>query len=73
MQPSFGAVAGANIPENMENVEKSCIEIPVRDGSTIPALLYRPITAPKGDSPLLVAYHGGGWCIGTPDLEEVNW
>ncbi|KAF2145861.1 uncharacterized protein K452DRAFT_221021 [Aplosporella prunicola CBS 121167] len=56
----------------MENVEKSIIQIPVRDGSTIPALLYQPIAAPKGGSPLLVCYHGGGWCLGTPETDELS-
>jgi acetyl esterase/lipase len=59
-------------PPDFTGVEKETISIPVRDGSSIPALLYRPTKTPVGGSPLIVLYHGGGWCIGTPEMEEDN-
>ncbi|KAF2087625.1 hypothetical protein K490DRAFT_41525 [Saccharata proteae CBS 121410] len=56
----------------MNGVRKSKIKIPVRDGTEIPAVLWQPETPPKDGSPLLVTYHGGGWCMGSPEMEEVN-
>ncbi|KAL4861511.1 Alpha/Beta hydrolase protein [Aspergillus spectabilis] len=53
-------------------VDKSEIRIPVRDGSRIRAILYKPQTKPVAGSPLVVLFHGGGWCIGLPEMEEPN-
>jgi acetyl esterase/lipase len=50
-------------------VKKSTIQIPVRDGTSIPAVLYQPETA-SNDGPLVVLYHGGGFCLGAPEMEE---
>jgi acetyl esterase/lipase len=57
-------------PPDFSGVEKDTISIPVRDGSSIPALLYRPTKPPAAGCPLVVLYHGGGWCIGTTEMEE---
>jgi acetyl esterase/lipase len=57
---------------SLSGVEKETISIPVRDGSSIPALVYRPKTSPVDGSPLVVLYHGGGWCLGVPEMEEEN-
>ncbi|KAK7734592.1 hypothetical protein SLS57_000289 [Botryosphaeria dothidea] len=65
-------VPGVNEPANLDGVTKTRITIPVRDGSSIEALLYQPTTKPADGSPLIVAYHGGGWCVGVPESEEVN-
>lgn len=51
-------------------VKKSTIEIPVRDGSKIRALLYQPENVPAEGSPLVFLIHGGGFCIGIPEMEE---
>jgi acetyl esterase/lipase len=53
-------------------VHKETISIPVRDGSSIPALLYRPTEPPSGGSPLMVFHHGGGWTLGVAEMEEKN-
>lgn len=66
-------VPGVTAPASMDGVEKSRITIPVRDGASIAAALYRPVTKPDAGSPLVVAFHGGGWCLGVPEMEEVNW
>lgn len=66
-------VPGVTAPATMDGVEKSRITIPVRDGASIAAALYRPVTKPEAGSPLVVAFHGGGWCLGVPEMEEVNW
>ncbi|KAK0625702.1 AB hydrolase superfamily protein B1A11.02 [Lasiodiplodia hormozganensis] len=65
-------VPGVTAPASMDGVEKSRITIPVRDGASIAAALYRPVTKPEAGSPLVVAFHGGGWCLGVPEMEEVN-
>jgi acetyl esterase len=41
------------------------VPIPRQDGSVLMARLYRPISAePEARLPLLVYFHGGGWCVG---------
>ncbi|EMR86014.1 putative lipase 2 protein [Botrytis cinerea BcDW1] len=40
------------------------IEIPTRDGSAIPALVYEPTGEAVSERPILLFFHGGGWCIG---------
>ncbi|KAF4307591.1 putative lipase 2 [Botryosphaeria dothidea] len=71
-QAARPTIPGVTVPESWESVEKSRIMIPVRDGSAVSALLYRPVREVEGGRPLIVAYHGGGWCLGTPEFEEVN-
>ena len=54
-------------------IEKKDIQIPVRDGSDIRAVVYRPATAgpaPSNPGPLLVYFHGGGWTFGWPEAWE---
>ena len=53
------------------------LSIPVRDGSHIRARVYSPEAADAGgrkesERPLVVMLHGGGFCIGTLELEETN-
>ncbi|MEZ5626404.1 MAG: alpha/beta hydrolase [Rhodocyclaceae bacterium] len=41
------------------------VPMPRIDGSALMARLYRPLQAASGQVlPLLVFYHGGGWCVG---------
>jgi acetyl esterase/lipase len=39
-------------------------DVPTRDGSSIVVRSYIPDQAPPKGSPLIVMYHGGGFCIG---------
>ncbi|OCL04974.1 hypothetical protein AOQ84DRAFT_105538 [Glonium stellatum] len=53
------------------------LSIPVRDGTRIRARSYSPEAADAGgrkesERPLVVMLHGGGFCIGTLELEETN-
>ncbi|KAG9504933.1 hypothetical protein J7337_004914 [Fusarium musae] len=64
------AMASRNPPVNLEGIEKSEIHIPVRDGSNIRAIIYKPEASLCSDSPLVILYHGGGWCLGTAEFEE---
>ncbi|WP_083945223.1 alpha/beta hydrolase [Thauera chlorobenzoica] len=45
----------------------STVEVPIRrpDGSVLLARLYRPRSSPPAERlPVLVYFHGGGWCVG---------
>ncbi|KAF2999852.1 hypothetical protein E8E13_007450 [Curvularia kusanoi] len=57
----------AKIPD-WTDVSKNEIQIPVRDGSSIRAVVYRPENAAPG--PLAVYFHGGGWTFGWPEAWE---
>lgn len=46
-------------------------QVSVRDGSKITCRVYHPEQPPSGGSPLVVLYHGGGWCIGGLENEEL--
>lgn len=48
------------------------IKIPGRDGYPIPARVYGPKSPPAAGSPLIVLYHGGGFCVGGLGDEEQN-
>lgn len=41
-----------------------------RDGHKNRAKLFQPTSPPKDGSPLIVMFHGGGFCIGAPEGEE---
>lgn len=51
-------------------VKQTELQYPTRDGIRIRAKLYQPVTVPKDRSPLIVMYHGGGFCVGAPESEE---
>ena len=51
-------------------MDKSEIQIPVRDGSSIRAILYKVQAKPAAACPLAVTFHGGGWSIGTAEFED---
>ena len=41
-----------------------------RDGDKVRATLYQPTVKPKDGSPLILIFHGGGFCTGAPESEE---
>lgn len=57
-------------PTDLTGVKKSEIQIPVRDGSSIRALLYTPQEKTAAGCPLALTFHGGGWSIGTAEFED---
>ncbi|KAM3419705.1 AB hydrolase superfamily protein B1A11.02 [Cercospora zeina] len=59
--------AASHPPPGIRQTE---LQYPTRDGLKIRAKLYQPILPPEGGSPLIVIYHGGGFCVGTPESEE---
>ncbi len=64
-EDTFGALSKPPIHRVMD------VEIPTRDGESIPGRLYLP-----GDEsavlPLTVYYHGGGWLLGSIDSHDVT-
>jgi acetyl esterase/lipase len=67
-QVAHMVAAGLFKAPDLTGVSKREIQIPVRDGTLIRALHYRPDSAKN--SPLLVYYHGGGWVFGPPEAWE---
>ncbi|ETI20680.1 hypothetical protein G647_07022 [Cladophialophora carrionii CBS 160.54] len=51
-------------------VKQSELQYPTQDGTKLRAKLYQPTNPPSSGSPLIVLYHGGGFCIGAPEGEE---
>jgi acetyl esterase/lipase len=64
-EDTFGALSKPDVHRVMD------VEIPTRDGESIPGRLYLP-----GDEsavlPLTVYYHGGGWLLGSIDSHDVT-
>ena len=56
---------------NVSSVSTSEIRIQARDGKTLDARAYHPPYSLKwGSYPLIVFFHGGGFCLGGLDTEE---
>jgi acetyl esterase/lipase len=62
--------AGIIKPADFTGVSKTETQIPVRDGTTIRAVVYKPESGEPG--PLFIYYHGGSWVVGGPEMGE-NW
>jgi hypothetical protein len=54
-----------------EGIVEEDTTVVARDGYEIPVRLYKPKT-PMDGSPLIVIYHGGGFCLGDLSNEELN-
>lgn len=60
----FAAAASGHLPvPDMTGVKQEQIQIPVRDGASIRAVLCKPEN-PQGEGPVGVFYHAGGWVGG---------
>ena len=46
-------------------------QIPVRDGTSITVRIHSPKIPTKDGSPVFVVFHGGGFCFGDLDNEEI--
>lgn len=55
-----------------DGVKEEDITVKARDGFDIPVRIYKPRTRPASGSPLIVLYHGGGYCLGDLSNEELN-
>jgi acetyl esterase/lipase len=54
------------------SVRQSEHQFIARDGKKIRAILYQPTSPPQTGSPLIVMFHGGGFCVGAPEGEELS-
>jgi acetyl esterase/lipase len=53
-----------------EGVIQTQTSYTTRDGHANRAILYQPSKPPPKGSPLIIMYHGGGYCVGFPEGEE---
>ncbi|EXJ75455.1 uncharacterized protein A1O5_02151 [Cladophialophora psammophila CBS 110553] len=52
-------------------IRQTELQYPTRDGCNVRAKLYQPSVIPANhQSPLIVMFHGGGFCVGSPESEE---
>ena len=59
------------VPEPWKDYEVADRRIPVRDGAKIGLRIYRPIKH-AGNATLVLKAHGGGWVVGSHEVEEVE-
>ncbi|OAL26643.1 hypothetical protein AYO20_09984 [Fonsecaea nubica] len=52
------------------SVKQSDISYRTADGTELRARLYQPTSPSDDGSPLIVMFHGGGFCLGIPEAEE---
>ncbi len=64
-EDTFGALSKPPVHRVMD------VEIPTRDGESIPGRLYLPADE-SAVLPLTVYYHGGGWLLGSIDSHDVT-
>ncbi|KAK3683033.1 hypothetical protein LTR37_020631 [Vermiconidia calcicola] len=57
---------------NFETVKETDHQVSMRDGAEITCRVYSPEKPPADGSPLVVLFHGGGWCIGGLENEELQ-
>jgi len=65
------ATAGVIPMPDMTGLNKEEIHIPMRDNGPNHSLVYRPDNSTE-PGPLIVLFHGGGWCTGFPELTEIG-
>ncbi|KAK7883525.1 hypothetical protein LTR67_011101 [Exophiala xenobiotica] len=63
---------GAKMSSKFEGIEEQDHQVPMRDGSLITCRVYRPEKPPSNGSRLVIMFHGGGWCLGGLENEEVQ-
>ncbi|KAH7119488.1 Alpha/Beta hydrolase protein [Dactylonectria estremocensis] len=72
----FANVRQAKVLEDLESsisgVKESDVLYPTRDLTKQRAKLYQPAVKPTDGSPLVVLFHGGGFCTGTPEGEAIT-
>ena len=61
----------AEMGPKIEGVKEEEHQVAMRDGYKITCRTYTPEKPPSGGSPLVVIYHGGGFCIGGLENEEL--
>jgi acetyl esterase/lipase len=66
------ALNKSSLAPNIDDLVISETTVPARDGYDIPIRTYRPKLSLEGGSPLVVFVHGGGFCIGDLNNEDLN-
>src|SRR5450432_4238856 len=66
------AMTAANTSSAEESLvrEEEC-QIAMRDGGSIAIRIYTPKSPPVDGSPVLIMYHGGGYCFGGLENEAL--
>jgi acetyl esterase/lipase len=59
-------------PAPGKDVLLSKTHVPVRDGTTVEIKVYRAPRAAPGGAALVFRMHGGGWTVGTHEIEEAE-
>ncbi|CAK3908427.1 AB hydrolase superfamily [Lecanosticta acicola] len=50
-------------------VVESTVDIPSRDGHSLPAVIYKPFALSEAAGPLAILFHGGAFISGFPEME----
>jgi acetyl esterase/lipase len=64
--------ASCGSDSNREGVIEQDITIPSSDGYAVPVRVYSPKQVLPYGSPLVIMFHGGAWCLGGIESEELN-
>jgi acetyl esterase/lipase len=59
-------------PDGTTGLIENDITVTARDGYEVPVRIHCPETPPADGSPLVIIFHGGGFCLGNLDAELVN-
>ncbi len=65
-QPAFALLNDKVAVENTE------IELPEVSGYRFPVRIYRPARSVDGKLPVMIYFHGGYWCSGTANAEDLG-
>jgi acetyl esterase/lipase len=60
------------VVEGSSTIAEEDLQIPTSDQSQITLRIYRSESTQSGGAPILVMYHGGGFCLGGLDNETLN-
>jgi acetyl esterase/lipase len=64
--------ASGTTPGTPDDIIEEDFHVTGRDGYKILVRLHKPKGPPPSGSPLIVVYHGGGYCLGDLSNEEIN-
>ncbi|KAK0644755.1 AB hydrolase superfamily protein B1A11.02 [Lasiodiplodia hormozganensis] len=56
---------------HLDEISVSDTTVPARDGYQIPVRIYKPLAADSSGHPLIILFHGGGFCLGGIENEEL--
>lgn len=56
---------------HLDEISVSDTTVPARDGYQIPVRIYKPLAADSSGHPLVILFHGGGFCLGGIENEEL--